>query len=212
MAIDAQQLWADKYAARFAAARFAEDTAREQAFIDDTHVVYGERLRGMTPRDMLHLQIVGSPIIYGQREIQPAHVLQFLWALHTKNKGPLKYFHRKRMIRRVLNRRTANPVTDALVAVSDYVGLMFLDAPGRSNTESKPIGACWLAPVMVRLSKAVGIHDPLDGRDWADVPLPRIWQYLKAARISEDPKAKDYSPSDKILSEWQHDVNTQNGI
>jgi hypothetical protein len=78
VALDAQTLWAEKYAARFADAKFQEDEAREQAFVDDTFVVYGERLRGMTPRDLLHLQVVQSPIIYSTGKITVAHVLQFL--------------------------------------------------------------------------------------------------------------------------------------
>jgi hypothetical protein len=60
---------------------------------------------------------------------------------------------------------------------------------------------------MVRLSSKIGSVDPLDGRAWADVPMPRIWQYMKAARAAEEPKFKDYSPSDKILSDWQSEVN-----
>ena len=207
MPIDAQALWADKYAARFAAAKFQEDTAREQAFIDDTHIVYGERLRGMTPRDLLHLQVISSPLIYGGHEIKPAHILQFLWTLNVKNQGVFRFWHRARMVRRVLGRKSVNPIADSLRAISDYIGTMFMDAGGRSSTESKPIGACWLAPVLVRVSKMVGPVDPLDGKAWADVPLPRIWQYLKAAKMAEDPKSKDYSPSDKVINDWQHEVN-----
>jgi hypothetical protein len=213
VALDAQALWAEKYAARFADAKFQEDEAREQAFIDDTFVVYGERLRGMTPRDLLHLQVVQSPIIYSTGKITVAHVLQFLWALHTRNKGTFRFIHRKRMMRRVLSRRSSDPETAAIMEISEYIGKMFMDSGGKSSGESKPIGACWLAPIMVRLSQAVGPLDPLDGRAWADVPLPRIWQYLKAVRVMEDPKAKDYSPSDKILMEWQLEMNqSQNGI
>jgi hypothetical protein len=206
--VDAQALWAEKYAARFASAKQAEDEAREQAFVDDTFIVYGERLRGMTPRDLLHLQVVQSPIIYGHSEIKPADLMLFLWALNVENKGWFRSIKRSRMIKRVLGRRSEDPVADAIVAISGYIATMFTDAPGGSSIdESKPFGACWLAPVMVRLSSKIGSIDPLNGTAWADVPMPRIWQYLKAVRASEDSKFKDFSPSDKILSDWQAEVN-----
>ena len=208
MPIDAQALWAEKYAARFASAKQAEDEAREQAFIDDTFVVYGERLRGMTPRDLLHLQIVQSPIIYGHAEIKPSDLMLFLWALNVENKGWFRSIKRSRMIKRVLARRSEDPIADAIVAISGYIATMFTDAPGVSSDESKPFGACWLAPIMVRLSSKIGSIDPLNGTAWADVPMPRIWQYLKAVRASEDSKFKDFSPSDKILSDWQAEVNS----
>lgn len=207
MPTDAQALWAEKYAARFAAAKFAEDTAREQAFVDDLHDLLGERVRGMTPRDMLHLQVVGSPVIYGGKELTQAHVLQFLWAIHTDNRGWFRSFRRRRMIKRVINKHGVHITAEQFDQILRYVERMFLDAGGKSSSDSKPLSACWLAPIMVRLCKTIGPTDPLNGTTWADTPLPRIWQYLKAVRFNEDPKFKDYSPSDKIMSDWQHEVN-----
>lgn len=214
MAFDAQALWAEKYAARFAEQKLAEDTAREQAFVDDVHDLLGERVRGMTPRDMLHLQVVSSPVVYGGAELTQAHVLQFLWAIHTENRGWFRGFRRRRMIKRILRRYGAEVQAEQMSEIADYIQRMFLDAGGRSTDESKPLGACWLAPIMVRLAKAIGPVDPLNGTIWADVPLPRIWQYLKAVRFNEDPKFKDCSPSDKLLSDWLAEVNEthQNGI
>ena len=209
MPVDAQALWADKYAARFNDAKLAEDLAREQAFVNDTHLVYGERVRSLTPRDLLHLQAVGSPVIYGHADISPADIMLFLWAIHTRNRGPwfMRYFQRGRMIGRVLARRSENPVDDAVSEIAAYVSGMFMDAPGGAAKDGKPFGACWLAPIMVRLSAKVGPADPMDGCAWADTPMPRIWQYIKAARAAEEPKFKDFSPSDRIMSEWMQEVN-----
>lgn len=208
MPVDAQALWAEKYAARFASAKQAEDDAREQAFIDDTFTVYGECLRCMTPKDLLHLQVGQSPIIYGHAEITPADAMMFLWKLNVKNRGWFRSFKRSRMIKRVLGRRSVDPIPDCIIEITNYISTMFLDAPSGGSDESKPFGACWLAPIMVRLSSKIGSIDPLNGIAWGDVPLPRVWQYLKAVRASEDMKFKDYSPSDKILSDWQAEINT----
>ena len=212
MAIDAQQLWADKYAARFAEARFQEDEAREAAFFDATHKLCGEPVRAMTPRDMLVLQALGSPLVYASGQVTAAHVLQFIWAVHQENRGNwfVRLYRRGRMIRRVAHeRRSENPIEDAIVEISKYISTMFLDAPGGSSHESKPLGACWLAPAMVRLGKHLGPHDPFSGNSWADVPLPRVWQYLKSISASEaGAKFKDYSPSDRIMSEWIDEVNS----
>jgi hypothetical protein len=61
---------------------------------------------------------------------------------------------------------------------------------------------------MVRLGRYLGPHDPFGGTSWADVPLPRVWQYLKSISASEaGAKFKDYSPSDRIMSEWMEEVN-----
>lgn len=212
MAVDAQKLWAEKYAARFADAKFREDEAREAAFADVTHTVCGEPLRAMTPRDLLILQALGSPLVYSVGEVSGAHVLQFLWALHRENTGGMlvRHFRRGRMIQRVgHNRRSEDPIGDAVIEISRYIGTMFMDAGGGAGAgESKPLGACWLAPAMVRLGKHVGPRDPFSGDVWADVPLPRIWQYLKAVSASELGKSyKDYSPSDRIMSEWLDEVN-----
>ena len=213
MAIDAQQLWADKYAARYAEAKFREDEAREAAFGDaEIHRVCGEPLRPMAPRDLLILQAIGSPLVYAGQEVTPAHVLQFLWALHAENRGHWlrRAYHRARMIRRVAHtRRSADPVGDAILEVCAYIGTMYLDAPAAAASGeggeriSRPLGACWIAPAMVRIAADLGPRDPFDGRPWGEVPMPRLWQYLKAIRARDlGDKFKDYSPSDRVMSEW----------
>jgi hypothetical protein len=214
MPIDAQSLWAEKYAQRFAEAKFKEDVAREEAFTETSHVVCGERLRVMTARDLLILQGIGSPLIYPRLKISPAHVLQFLWALHVDNVGNswIRAYRRGKMIARVGHiRRSEDPLSDAILEVSRYLGEIFMDAPMGSGGNERPIGACWLAPSMVRLASSIGPKEPFEGLHWGDVPLPRIWQYLKAVRGREEgSKFKDYSPSDKILSDWISEVNEGN--
>lgn len=215
MAIDAQQLWADKYAARFAEAKYREDESREAAFGDSEIVrVCGEPLRPMTPRDLLILQALGSPLVYSAGEPHAAHVLQFLWTLHRENQGNWmrRSWHRRRMIRRVaFKRRSADPVGDAVVEICAYIGAMYLDAPvGGGEGQSKPLGACWIAPAMVRVASKLGARDPYDGRSWGDVPMPRLWQYIKAIRAAEmGERFKDFSPSDRIMSEWLAECQQQ---
>lgn len=215
MAIDAQQLWADKYAARYAEAKYREDEAREAAFGDsEIHRVCGEPLRPMTPRDLLILQALGSPLVYAAGEVTAAHVLQFLWALHRENRGNWlrRHYQRGRMIRRVAyQRRSADPIGDAVVEIAGYIGTMYLDAPtGGGRSEARPLAACWIAPAMVKIASVLGSRDPYDGRAWGDVPMPRLWQYIKAIRAREAGKEfKDYSPSDRIMSEWLAETQQQ---
>lgn len=219
-------LWA-KHAAAYAEAQAREAMARSDAFYDDVlPQVAGEFVRILTPSDILNLERLKNPLVTGGRvdEMKPEHVKQFLWALSPENSPGFLSVYR---FRKFLH-RTSKPghiihddFTSALVSVLDYLDVVMQDAPGSGGSQKnegekiaeregvrRPIGAHFLAVVLVPLSAEVGSCDPYDGRPWQFTPLPRIFQYLKVAVArSEGTKHVDDSPHRLIEAEWLKEVN-----
>lgn len=205
--MDSSQLWQEVYGPRWHGMQAREQALREQAFVDWTSDVLGEPLRQMTLGDMFRLQGAGSPYIAGGAYPEPVDVLQFLWELHAKNRGGRlrRWWQRRRMIRRVALRAVEG--ADAMEAWTDainaYLDDVFLDAPKKGKDDTRPIGVCFMGSLMVRLSNYIGPVDPASGQGWAHVPVARIFQYLKAINRAELGKDyKDFSPSDKVMSDW----------
>lgn len=200
-----EELWASKFAQRFAEERAREDARREQAFLDLPIIVGGEELRAMTPRDLLLLNGAESPFVCGGDKT-PEQVALFIWALHIANDGTLGWSNRRR--RDKVIRRLAPQVYDDLVRACDqYVEEMFQDAPSGAVSEDKrPLGACFLAPLVVNIAIETGWAQA----DILSTPLPRLFQYLKAIRAGEQGKKFiDSSPSDRLTSEFLEELNKQ---
>jgi hypothetical protein len=202
--MDSMQLWSEVYAPRWAAIREREVALREQAFIDWESVVLGERIRQITLGDIHMLHGAGSPFVVGG-EIQAKHVIQFMWILHAENKGGAfrRGWNLGRMKARLLKIKSADPLRTCCKAINAYLDDVFQDSPTAGNGESRPIGAGYIAIVLVRLGMKLGTFDPATGKPWADTPLARIFQYFKAINSYEMGKDfKDFSPSDKVMSDW----------
>lgn len=205
--MDAQELWATKFARRFAEEQAAEEARREQAFLDIPTDVCGEPLRLMTPQDLLILNGINSPFVC-PREEQAVDVPIFLWVLHAANDGAKTWRNRRRrdaMIKRVAVRSFASCIKE----ITDYVDGIFLDAPagGGSDTERRPLGACFLAPLIVSLAVETGWAQ----KEIMGTPLPRLFQYRKAIRARELGKEfKDFSPSDRLTGEFLSELNAAN--
>lgn len=200
------KLWETEYGPRMATMVAREQALREQAFVDWTSYILGESVRQMTLGDMFTLQGVGCPYVAGGAYPEPVDVLQFIWIMHEQNRGSAlrKWWHRRRMIKRVATRKVgANPMEDWSNAINAYLDDVFLDAPRKGKDNSRPLGVCFMASLMVRLSNYIGPIDPASGKGWATVPVARIFQYLKAINKNELGKDfKDFSPSDRIMSDW----------
>lgn len=209
--MDSMQLWAEVYSPRFHTMQAREEALREQAFVDWTSDVLGESLRQMTLGDMFRLQGAGSPYIAGGAYPEPVDALQFLWELHAENRGSAlrRCWHRRQMIRRVALRKVEGaPMEVWNAAINRYLDDVFLDAPRRAKDDKRPVGVCFMASMLVRLSNYIGTVDPASGKGWADVPIARIFQYLKSINRNELGKDfKDFSPSDRVTSEWLAECN-----
>ena len=202
-----EELWASKFAHRFAEERAREEARREQAFLDLPIIIGGEEVRAMTPRDLLLLNGAECPFVCGGAD-SPEQVALFIWALHVENDGSLGWLNRRRRYKMI--RRLAPQNYDELVrACNGYVEEMFQDAPGgggESSKERRPLGTCFLAPLVVNLAVETGWSQ----HEILGTPLPRLFQYQKAIRAREDGKKFiDSSPSDRLTSEFLDELNKQ---
>lgn len=204
-----EELWASKFAHRFAEERAREEARREQAFLDLPIIIGGEEVRAMTPRDLLLLNGAECPFVCGGAD-SPEQVALFIWALHVENDGSLGWLNRRRRYKMI--RRLAPQNYDELVrACNGYVDEIFQDAPGGSGTgdspqERRPLGTCFLAPLVVNLAVETGWSQ----HEILGTPLPRLFQYQKAIRAREDGKKFiDSSPSDRLTSEFLDELNKQ---
>jgi hypothetical protein len=182
-----------------------EQALREQAFIDWNSVVLGESLRQITLGDMLLLQGAGSPFIAGGAYPEASDVLQFLWILHAENRGNRlrRHWERSKMINRVAQITAKDPLDVCCKAIDAYLDDAFQDAPRGGKNDGRPLGVCFMASILVRVGSAMGACDPATGKRWSDVPMARIFQYMKALNRAELGKDfKDFSPSDKVMSDW----------
>lgn len=201
-----EELWASKYAARFAQERAKEESHREEAFLSITHTVCGEELRMLNPTDFLILNGIESPFVCNL-DVDAADVVIFLWHLNVENDGTKSWFNerrRKRMIRRVAGLHFGDAVRDIFA----FVDKAFQDAPRskikQGDAISKPIGTCFLVPLIMRIAKETGW-----GReDIMQTPLPQLFQFIKHLNAEAlGSEFIDFAPSDAITNEFLVDLN-----
>jgi hypothetical protein len=203
--MDAQELWATKYARLWSDERAKEDARREQAFLDLPIDVCGEPLRAMTPRDLLMLNGCESPFVC-PGEPGAADVALFIWTLHAENDRTDTWRQRRaraRMIRRIAPRN----FDECVAACHEYVSEIFLDAPQGSvdRSERRPLGTCFIAPLVINIALETGWSQ----HEIIATSLPRLFQYSKAIRAREGGKEfTDFSPSDRFTNEFLCELNS----
>lgn len=233
--MDATELWATKYAQLHAEERAKEEARREQAFLDLPAKVCGEELRIMTAMDLLVLTGVDNAFVCGF-DPRPGDVLVFLWFLSTDNNNPFgrpqsrldawaNERRHKKLARRFAERvKISHSASQLFVstpafeadckAIKEYVDEVFQDSrQGAGGEGRRPLGACFLAPLVVNLAEDTG---------WSEdailsTPLPRLFQYLKAIRAKKEGKEfTDWAPSDRVtgqfLAELNHVNNPSSGL
>jgi hypothetical protein len=202
--MDAQELWATKFAKRHAEERAREEARREQAFLDVPSICCGEPLRMMTPRDLLWLNGAESPFVC-PTEMDAGHVAMFYWVMHEENDFSDSWRNNRR--KRAMLKRIAPRSFDELVAAGrEYVDEVFQDAPqsGAAREERRPLGTCFLAPLVVNIALETGWTQG----EIINTPLPRLFQYMKAIRAREQGKEfTDFSPSDALTDQFLCELN-----
>ena len=201
-----EELWATKYAARFAEERAREESHREEAFLNVTMTVCGEELRMMTPQDFLILNGIESPFVCS-RDIEATDVVLFLWHLNVKNDGSSSWFNRRRR-RQMIKRIIGLQFGECIKQIQNYTDKAFQDAPRASEEKgeriSKPLGTCFLVPLIMRIAKETGWSKDEIMR----TPMPQLFQFVKhlnAEALGKD--FVDFSPSDRVTNEFLVDLN-----
>lgn len=215
-------IWA-QFQAEHAATVARESLNRSDSFFEDAlATVAGEPVRLMVPDDLLTLDRLRNPLVCGGRlaDLTSADVQQFIWVLSPHRRGTfLDAWRLGRFRARMDKRHKDEPTFGADVAeLVSYIDGIFQDSPTTSAAKQaeeliekeghrRPIGAHFLATILVPLSVDVGRCDPFDGRAWQFTPLPRIFQYLKVARFKSGSQETDDSPSRVHESAWLAAVN-----
>lgn len=204
MPVTVEQLWSEKYAALLAAAEAQENDRRAEDFLDIPRTVCGLPLRAMTPRDLLVLDYAKSPFVSGG-EITAARVAQFLCALHDN--PPRGWLANRRFFRHCAELIFA----DAVAEIRAYVDRVFADAPVVRGEGGKPIGAHFVAPLIVSLCAGIPGLTP---QAVMNTPLPQLFQYRKVLDLEEarrtGGKFRDRSPADTLLHECLEEANRIN--
>lgn len=198
-----EELWAQKYARRHAEELAREEARREQAFLDLPCMVADEPLRALTPYDLLLLNGAESPFVC-PGDMTAEHVALFFWTLHIDNDRRDTWRNRRRQTA-TIKRIAAKRYDDLVNGGRDYIEEMFLDSPrGTTGADRRPLGTCFLAPLVVNLALATGWSQA----EIMSTPLPRLFQYFKAIRAKNEGKEfVDSSPSDSITGEFLSELN-----
>jgi len=202
--MDAQELWATKFARRHAEERAREEARREQAFLDIPCLVAGEPLRAMTPRDLLMLNGAESPFVC-PGEVDAGDVALFFWVMHVDNHSPKSWGYSRRKAA-LMKRLAPKPFLELVAALREYVDEMFQDSPpgAGGSDERRPLGTCFLAPLVVSLALETGWSQD----EILSTPLPRLFQYMKAIRARKEGKEfTDFAPSDRLTDEFLCELN-----
>jgi hypothetical protein len=200
-------LW-PKYEAEVHEKRMLETQHRDEAFVDVPRTVAGEEIRMMTARDFLIFDGLGSPFARIGNIVADADDCFFLlWHLNRENYGTgiANAFRRGRARARIY----ARDVAETAGAIDVYLDSVFIDIDRKkaSQPEQRPASVSFLAELIVEVASAVGAHDPFSGALLADVPIPRLLQYQRAAHRIDNAKANDFTEFDSARSRCLEEVN-----
>lgn len=172
-----------------------ERSIRDQSFLDLPEAVCGVEVQPLTLRRMVLLESIGSPFVCGG-PVTPYHVGAFFVAL-TGATG----LKRWRLLRRVGLMNTE----ELVAAITGFMDETFQDSPPGSSE-----GISYY-------SNAAGLVDfaasqygwPED--DILDIPLRRLFQYVKATTHRLNPSAIQFNPSDRVRGNYLKEQNALSG-
>lgn len=179
MSVDADKIWAEKYAGRFAAAKAQERSTRDAVLWQYPVKIGFLSIRQMDMMDFQILEACGSPLLWKLKEgdlFGAAAIYQICLVLYPCRwmPGLLKRWHVFFGVL-VMRKRRASEV------LRQYSEETFIDAPNGSGGGSSPIKVGLCIHIVHKLANAYG---------WTEAeifrrPLRRIFQYLKCIRLEK---------------------------
>ena len=172
-----------------------ETAIRDQSFLELPEVIGGIDVQPLTLRHVLLLEGIGSPFICGGY-VQPHDAAAFLLVVTGRPKG----LKRWRLLRRVggLNAK------EAVGEIESYLSETFMDAPASSQSQATAY-----------FSNAAALVDCFGSEyGWSeaavlDIPLKRLFQYVKVITKRNNPKAILFNPSDKVKGRFLAELNKE---
>jgi hypothetical protein len=173
----------------YRAAVNAETVARELAFMPGPLPICGVPIRHMNARHHILLAWCGNAFVTGARP-QSEDVAFFLWALspdYTTEPGFREAF--------IAEKVRGLDFVQAVVAIYRYLDGVWLDWPAGDRGERKHYTAP-VASLVDLLATEYGWRD----EDILEMPLHRIFQYLRRIAQRRNPKTPQFNASDRVLS------------
>jgi hypothetical protein len=165
-----------------------ENALREAAFLLEQDEIDGVQVRPITVRHMLTLHGMRSPFVAGG-EVRPRDVVLFLWVVSpvrgtTSLEAYSATFRKRNYVR-------------LCAAIRKFVEDAFQDAPASTGNLPVPFWS-WAAGVVDRIAFAYHWSEAAI----LDMPLARLFQYIKILDKRDDPNRILFNPSDKVRSRW----------
>lgn len=202
---------------REAIERETED--REFDFLDAPELLCGVEVMPLSIRRLLRLQAVNSPFLYKVETYDfPEDVAVFLWALSPNYERALRVRQWCEMFSFTLGRVVFGRIRlgfvrqlrklklgDAAKACRHYVTRAFEDSPGVSGVVG-PNYYGWPAGYVGMLVTEYGWSEA----SILDMPLRRVFQYVRRIILKHDSDAVMFNPSDRLRGEWLKQQNALN--
>lgn len=178
-----------------------EEFHRNTAFLGVTELIYGVEVKPLTLAHLCRLQCVGSPFLCGG-EPSAEDVAVFLWAVSTgyKTRAPIKRYFFARGLRKLA-------FVEAVKGIQGYLDEAFLDGPNGGSAGYSPSYWSGFASIVGALASEFHWSE----QQIMDMPLKRVWQYLRIAQKRNNPKASFSNRiSFKVRQDWLDASNSKN--
>lgn len=176
------------------AARLQEARNRESAFKGTLFDICGLKVRQMTVRDFLILDVLHSPLITNQGTPSLSDLAQFLWIISPEielwNNETGWRFDWLPFVRRICAYRHGRRIRklnayDATVAAYRYVSAMFQDAPAGSAQKGESYITFLAGWCDTLRSEYKCTEDEIFA-----MPLPKLFGYLRAMELRKNPEPR----------------------
>mgnify|MGYP006919680930 CR=1 FL=1 len=174
-----------------------ESGRRDAAFLDINETVGGMSILPLTPERFLILDGISSPFVCGGTPA-PEDVALLLWVC-SEEFSPTDRKVRGRFIKSCRKVKFTQACKDA----EKYIQDAFADAPGGGSGGQSYLSWC------ASMVDIVASEYHWSERDIIKTPLKRLFQYIRAITMRNNPKAIFFNESERIRSAWLAEKNKQ---
>ena len=176
-----------------------QDELRDGAFLDLPLNLCGFPCAPLTARRFAVLVASRSPFLCGGFPM-PAHVAQFLWALHP-NFSFTNTIERDAFIEACGAVEYASAVEEIKAFVEDC----FMDSPQSSGTKSESYNS-WLASMVDALAREYGWTQP----EVLNLPMASLFQYIRLIERRNGEKGPQFNRlTDSAKNQWLEQMNAK---
>ncbi len=178
-----------------------EDFWRDFAFLGLTCYLrmagrHEVEVRLLTLRMFVQLCAVRSPFLTGGR-VGPEHVAQILWRLSPAYDTRTTDSHARITFVQSI---AGLPFVSAVRAINRFLDRMLIDRPPHQAKQSKEKSDTSFAASIIH---SLSVNYGWSGEEILDLPIPRIFQYLRRIQREREPEAALWNPMrDRFLARY----------